>query len=374
MQRLKDKKATSNAKQCEVPSLLIPNLNLVGYPQSDSWVYRYKDPITKKWTAKTIGDAASISLVEAVSRTNILSDAIAAGNSLRDSVINVAEYFDGHYDPQAVLRNKRSIADDRSRFNCHVRTKLGNHPIACLRSYHMKKVVDEMPAHLSSATKNHVTALFKAFCKSAFEDGLIKANPAAGLKKLKVKNARQRVANTAEIRAHCAPSDGETNPLPRQLNRLLFSTAMRLGEALTAKFSDVDLETRFLYLRMTKNGKPRPVPLSEEAIAVIQALAAIRKNEYLFPGRFGGHMARPSAALKRMQAQAGITDFCYHDMRRSACSIAINNDVPLLDASRLLGHSNTSVTQVHYAVLHADRLHTAAAKISDVLRAAMEST
>jgi integrase len=221
---------------------------------------------------------------------------------------------------------------------------------------------------LSSATKDRVAALIKSLCKTALSDGVIEVNPAAGLKLVNAKNARQRVATRAEIRALCAPCDDDASPLPRLLNRLLFATSMRLSEALTAKHSDVDFEAHFLHLRMTKNGKPRSVPLSEEALEVIHALAKLRRNEYLFPGRSGGHMARPTRAFNEMMRIAGIKGFHYQDIRRTSCSIAVNGGVPLLDASRLLGHSNTTVTQNHYAVLDAERLHAAAALISTVLR------
>lgn len=370
MQQLHEKKLTTKGKQWEVAVSLMTNMFLVGYATSASWVYRYKDPIGKKWTAKTIGNVAEVSLAEAVNRASILRDAVAAGNSPRQSVITVAEYFDDYYYPQAISNNKRSIADDRSRFNCHVRTPLGTHLMAALRPYHLKKLIDQLPTRLSSATKDRVTALIKIVCKTAVEDGLMEVNPAAGLKLHNAKNARQRVATPAEIRALCGPSNGDASPLPRLLNRLLFATSMRLSEALTAKHSDVDIGARFLHLRMTKNGKPRSVPLSEEALEVIQALSKMRRNEYLFPGRSDGHMARPTRAFNEMMQNAGIKGLHYQDIRRTSCSIAINGGIPLLDASRLLGHSNTTVTQNHYAVLDADRLHAAAALISSVLRAA----
>lgn len=369
MQQLHEKKLKAKGKQWEVAVSLMSYLFLVGFANSASWVYRFKDPITQKWTAKTIGNVAEVSLAEAVNRASILRDAVAAGNSPRQSVITVAEYFDDHYYPQAVRNNKRSIADDRSRFNCHVRAPLGAHLLATLRPYHLKKLIDQLPVRLSSATKDRVTALIKIICKTAVADGLMEINPAANLKLQNAENARQRVATPAEIRALCAPNSDDASPLPRLLNRLLFATSMRLNEALTAKHSDVDIEARFLHLRMTKNGKPRSVPLSEEALEVIQALTKLRRNEYLFPGRSSGHMARPTRAFNEMLQAAGIKGLHYHDIRRTSCSIAVNGGVPLLDASRLLGHSNTTVTQNHYAVLDADRLHAAAALISSVLRA-----
>lgn len=369
LQQVKDKKAKSNAKQCEIPSALIPNLVLVSYSKSASWVYRYKDPMTGNWTSTTVGYAPVDPLADVMVRVSNLQDDILDGRSPRSSEVKLSHYFDDSYYP-SIQKNKRSACDDRSRFDCHIREALGRMPLSAIRVHHLKELIHQLPPHLSGSTKDRIAALLKAICKHAFDAGLLKTNPAAGLKLSNAKNPRQRVASAAEIRALCAPTVAEANPLPRLLNRFLFATAMRLSEALTAKFADVNWEARFLCLSTTKSGKPRMVPLSDEAMDVLNELSALRRNEYLFPGRFGGHMARPSRALNRMLNQAGIAGLCYHDMRRTACSIALNADVPLLDASRLLGHSNTSVTQTHYAVLHGDRLHAAAAKISDALRAA----
>jgi len=366
-QQLWEKKLTT--KQPEVRVGIYPGMVIKANRKSDSYVLRHKDPITKKPTCITLGNAANTSLAEAMARANIHCDALKAGRSPNESMITFSDYFDKYHYP--ALKNKKSAKDDQSRVKNHIRPVIGHMPLAMVRPHHLMNLIEQLPAHLAVATKNHVTVVIKSIFKQAVERGLLENNPAARLKVRRTLNARQRVLDMAEIRAVTAPVESEANPLPRYLNRFLLATAVRLSEALTAKFSDIDETTGFLHLGMTKNGKPRAVPLSEEALAVINGLSAIRRNEYLFPGRFGGHMTRPSSALKRMQADAGVSGFCYHDFRRTGCSIAINAGIPLLDASRLLGHSNTAVTQAHYAVLHADRLHAAAALISNVLRAAV---
>lgn len=369
LQQLEAKKAGSSAKQCEVPVSLAPNMFIVGYANSASWVSRHKDSITGKWTAKTVGKVADTTLAEAMARVAILREGLAAGRSPKDAMLTVARFFDERVYPTS-LESKLSAKDDWSRFNCHIRDVIGHVLVQAAREYHIASCIDKMPSHLAIATKNRVGALLKTIFGHAINVGLIDKNPAARLKLKREHNARQRVLDASEIRAVTAPDESDTSPLPRLLNRFLLSTAVRLNEALTAKFSDLNLDTRFFHLRTSKNKKPRAVPLSPEALDVIRTLTELRRNEFLFPGRLGGHMARPSGALKRMQEKNGVKGFCFHDMRRTACSIVVNAGIPLLDASRLLGHSNTAVTQTHYAVLHSDRLHAAAETISNVLRAA----
>ena len=372
MQQLHEKKLTAKGKQCEVSVALMPMLFLIAYAIRISWIFRFKDLITRKWTVITIGDAATMPLAEAIVQASTLADALKAGRSPKGAMVTVGDYFDQTYYPEA-QENKRSASDDRSRFNRHIREKIGQMPLSLVRPHHLMNLIEQLPAHLAVATKNHVVNVLKPIFKQAVERGLLENSPAAGLKVRNAKNARQRIATPAEIRALCGPQDGNDLSLLHLLIRLLFASSMRYSEAVTAKHSYVDLEGRFLHLPMTKNGKPRSVPLSEESLAVIQALTAIRTNEYLFPGRAGGHMSRPTHEFNRLKKEAGIEGLCFHDMRRTSCSIALNGGVPLLDASRLLGHSNTTVTQNHYAVLHADRLHAATALISDVLRATMST-
>ncbi|WP_426210783.1 tyrosine-type recombinase/integrase [Massilia sp. TWP1-3-3] len=369
MQQLEAKKAGSSAKQCEVPVSLMKNMFIVGYANSASWISRHVDAVTGKWTAKTVGKVTDTTLTEALARVAILRHGLAAGRSPNDAMLTVGHLVERMYPDSE--ENKQRAKDAFSRFNCHIRGALGHMLVQAVQEYHLASCIEKMPKHLSVATRNRVLALLKTIFGYAMDVGLIDKNPAARLKLKRENNARQRVLDASEIRAVTAPDETDACPLPRLLNRFLLSTALRLSEALTAKFSQLDLDTRFLHLPTSKNGKPRAVPLSAEALDVIKTLVEIRRNEFLFPGRLGGHLTRPSSALKRMQEKNGVEGFCFHDMRRTACSIALNAGIPLLDASRLLGHSSTAVTQTHYAVLHSDRLHAAADTISKALRAAV---
>lgn len=58
----------------------------------------------------------------------------------------------------------------------------------------------------------------------------------------------------------------------RPLVILAIETAMRRGELLALRWPDIDLEHRVARLHTSKNGKPRNVPLSSRAVAVLRAL------------------------------------------------------------------------------------------------------
>ena len=52
--------------------------------------------------------------------------------------------------------------------------------------------------------------------------------------------------------------------------RILYGTGLRISEALTLKNKDVDFEKSCLYVRKSKNGNERMVPLSETLVQVVR--------------------------------------------------------------------------------------------------------
>ena len=73
--------------------------------------------------------------------------------------------------------------------------------------------------------------------------------------------------------------------------RILYATGLRISEALLLKNEDVDLEKMCLYVRKSKNGSERMVPLSETLLVVIKdylhyrnkiPLTHLNKNDHPF--------------------------------------------------------------------------------------------
>jgi integrase len=69
-------------------------------------------------------------------------------------------------------------------------------------------------------------------------------------------------------------------------------TAGRTGEVIGARWDEIDLEARLWTIpaERMKSGREHRVPLSEAAIAVIEAMKTIRHSKFVFPG---GRVGRP---------------------------------------------------------------------------------
>lgn len=346
--RVSDLIASRGKKQEEVSAGFVPGFRYLQYKSGKHrWLLRYIDPKSKKRDVHMLGGGTmALAVAEAVKVRALLAE----GRSPLEGRITVGRYFDEYYRPW-VEAKLASALDSVARFNMYIRPVIGDAILADLRLPVLKALIAKLPDRLAASTKRHVAAVVKAMLRRAHEDGFVDVNLGTGIRLEKPHNARDRRASWAEIRAIYDAIKLEQQPsLPGLLIRLLFSTAMRSGEARALKFEDIDIEKKCLMLRRTKNGKPREVKLNSEALAVIVELQQFKKGEYLFPGCGGKIMERPTKAWNRILKRAGLQDnpLTLHDIRGSALSIGVNAGVGMFDLATLAGHSNIQTTYDYY--------------------------
>lgn len=131
---------------------------------------------------------------------------------------------------------------------------------------------------------------------------------------------------------------------------LALETAMRLGELLNAKWDLLDLEQRILTLPMTKNGKPRTVPLSRAALQVFIDLQP-EVSGRIFP------TTRDAVrhSWTRLTRRAGIEDLHFHDLRHEAISRLFERGLDIPEVMMMSGHTDHRML-LRYTHLHARKL------------------
>jgi len=214
-------------------------------------------------------------------------------------------------------------------------------------------------------------------------------NPAQRSKKdLYPEQARARVLKSDERPKLLAAIDAEPNPFHRALFRLLLLTGLRKSELLNAKHSDVDLGEKTLHLPKTKSGKPRTVPLSDEAVQIIRELPRCVGNGYIFPThhveyhldrdtgerkfnmsfRSGNQaMSNPKKQWQRIRKAAGCDDLRIHDLRRTASVTVIKATGNPKAAQKVLGHAELETTLRHYASVTDEETREAVEALSHAL-------
>jgi len=150
------------------------------------------------------------------------------------------------------------------------------------------------------------------------------------------------------------------------LLRMLYSSGLRLSEALCLKIQDVDLEKGMLYIDKSKNNKSRFVPMSSTMVCVcrkyvMKMLVFNPKGGYFFPAPDGGRYNRGSVrwSIIHIYERAGINKLPnglyprVHDLRHTqavhsleklqAEGVDIYCSLPVLSA--YLGHKGIRETE-----------------------------
>ncbi|RYE11007.1 MAG: site-specific integrase [Hyphomicrobiales bacterium] len=139
----------------------------------------------------------------------------------------------------------------------------------------------------------------------------------------------------SEFERICEASRRLKNPALRISLELAISTCMRRGEILRLDWSDIDLGARRLLIRSAKNGHPRMVPLSPQAMTVLGSL----------PHREGPVVQITLVAFKlafaRARKSSGVT-FRFHDLRHEAISRLFEMGLTVPEAQLVSGHRTLS--------------------------------
>ncbi len=203
------------------------------------------------------------------------------------------------------------------------------------------------------STANRVLTIFKAILNKAYEDELVSTNEA--WKKVKpfehVEEPLVRFLNTdeaARILNACAAD-------LRQLVRAALYTGARYSELAGAKVSDYSPEARTLYIRPSKSGKGRHIPLTEEGAKLFDHRATGKTGEASIFTRADGsawgknyHIRPMLEACSKASIEPAIG---FHQLRHTYASLLAQKGADLLTISKLLGHADTRITSRHYAHL-----------------------
>ena len=139
--------------------------------------------------------------------------------------------------------------------------------------------------------------------------------------------------------------EASENPQLKHIVALSILSGCRKRELLDARWEDFDLERRNWRIPMTKIGKPRHVPLSSSALAVLAQIPRWEGCPYVLPNPktklpFVSYFYSWNTARK----QAGLPEVRVHDLRHSFASNCVNQKVSIYEVATLLGHASVSTT------------------------------
>lgn len=334
-----------------------------------SYVVQYRSRSSGQSRRKTIGRHGPIlSLHEArtIAR-GYLSDvarghdpaAEARGARTAPTIQVLAEdYLSRHAEPK---KRPTSVKIDRAMLDRFILPSLANRKVSEVGHQDVQVLHNAM--HRTPYQANRMLSLLSKMFSLAVRWGWRSDNPARGVEKFH-EERRHRWLSDKELSRLTDALDRHANQLAANAIRFQLLTGARIGEVLTATWSDIDLD-RGVWIKPshhTKQKRTEHLPLSGAAWDLLRRMKETTGEDsiYLYPGR---NPAKPLSDLKRfwrsIMSMSGVVDYRIHDNRHTHASQLVSSGMSLAIVGRLLGHTNPITTQ-RYAHLADDPLREAA--------------
>ena len=214
-------------------------------------------------------------------------------------------------------------------------------------------------SYTASSVARKVAAI-KSFFHFLLARGQISSDPTSSLDSPKVKKRLPKTLSAEDIDQLLAAPNVKRSPKNLRDSALLYvlySTGMRVTEAVSLRVGDVNLEKSELSV-MGKDNRIRQLPLDEETQAVLAEylqngrphLMKDREEQALCLNHRGRQLTRQGLWLiiKAYADRADLGDkVTPHTLRHSFAAHKLNSGSDLREVQHLLGHANISTTQIY---------------------------
>lgn len=273
----------------------------------------------------------------------------------------------------------------------HVRRSIGDKDMAKLTPRDVRLFLAEL-SDLSPSMRNHVYRSLSASLYAAVREGHLERNPCVGVTSPRKSDFEARTLTTEQAQRLVAVAwDTRMGPLIT----VALSTGMRSGELMALTWSDVDLTAgRLMVTKSVKWGRkgehetgPPKTRSGRRTVWIdgpaVKALTAQRQRvarmqlqsakwtdrDLVFPsvaGDFWIPEGRFVSHFRELLAKADCPRIRFHDLRHTA-GLFLTRSVGVVVASRMLGHSNPSITTTLYGHAQLEDFSNAARAMGDLL-------
>lgn len=350
---------------------------------NQTWFYRFKNA-DGKTQHKKIGAVSEVPLADARRQANALRVQVAAGNTIKASreqaqakELTFSQFFERHYYPFVVPR-KRSHKRDRQLAIRVIRAvgdkRLSEISRLMLSNMHRSLLEEDKlaPSHCDA----HIRFIKHAL-QLAVDWSMLEKNPASRFPMFNVDNRSNDFLSDAELKRFVQTVQASSNRVIANLILFMLATGMRLTEAMSIKYSDLDFENHTINIsaQTSKSRRLKTIPMSDVAEQAINSQSANRgDSEFVWVNpRTGDRYKNINRAFNLLRQSARLPTFKKHGLRRAFATNLANQSVPVNVIQELLTHASP-VTTALYIRLKPSTLLAASQKASSVLRSAMSGT
>ncbi|EBP3805530.1 tyrosine-type recombinase/integrase [Salmonella enterica subsp. enterica] len=268
-----------------------------------NWYLRYPVPVTKKRTKMSLGTYPHLSLAKARALRDEYLSLLANGvdpqvhiiektNALKDATEHTLQAVSRKWLDEKVKTSGISPdhAEDIWRsLEKNIFSTLGDVPIKEIRPKMLKQHLDPIEQRGVLETLRRIISRLNEIFRYAATEELIEFNPADNLAQRFSKPKKQNMPALPpnELpRFMVALSNASIRLETRMLIEWQLLTWVRPGEAVRARWSDIDEENRYWNIpaEFMKMKRPHKVPLSKEALRILENMRLISGHrEWIFP-------------------------------------------------------------------------------------------
>ena len=244
-------------------------------------------------------------------------------------------------------RKNKTYKQVENAINKYALPKFEGMRVQQIRKSDVFRIIDQIH-NTSPVSANRNLAYLKRFFNWCLERDLIEANPAIAIKTLSKEKSRDRVLQLGELRALWTASKSISYPFGPLL-RLLILTGQRFREVSEASWNEFSLKDSKWYLpaTRTKNGRANVVHLSKAIKKVLKTIPKFDEQKLIFSTNGLTPVSGISKFKKRLDHTSGVSNWRFHDLRRSFATISCDNlniEPKVIDA--LLNHLTGVTTGV----------------------------
>lgn len=368
------------AKRREIPDGRIRGLYLMLTPNgAKSWIVRYRFaggqrkltlggyPVIDLKSARRLAEKARGEVAHgedpAAQKQAQRAAAKAERERHEDKVENVvAQFIERHAKP-----NTKDWKNTEGLLKREVIARWDGKRLGAISRPMVHGMLDEMMDRGAPIAANRAFAQLRKMCNWAISRGIIEQNPCVGVTPPTKETKRERVLDDKEIKLAWRAFESVGWPFG-PLGKLLLLTGARLREVAGMKWSELNLDAQTWTLPKdrTKNKREHVVPLSEQALEVIELLPRIEgegkgKVSFVFTttgktpvsgfsrAKRGIDAAVLELQLKDAEARgqpgadvAPVPHWTLHDLRRTVATNLQKLGVRLEVTEAVLGHQGGS--------------------------------
>ncbi len=339
---------------------LLPGFGLrVASGGTKSWCLFYR--VNGKQVRETLGKYPALGLADARKLARERADRARSGVDPRKpkaartrTVADLAEAFvEQHCKP-----NNRSWKSQESQLEMHVLSRWGHMAPDRVTKLDVAQMLQEVSVKRGARSggigragvvsggpvaAENVLKVLRAMYNWGLDHDLVETNPALRAKPPVRPKARDRVLSDDEVKAIWLAAGALGYPFGHW-TRLLLATGQRRSEVAAMTWDEIDGDVWTLPRERTKAARAHVVPLAPIAANILSECPR-QSGPYVFSTTAGaGHIRGFSKAKIELDAAACLTDWRYHDLRRTAATgmaaLGVVEDI----IGRVLNHAPRGVT------------------------------